>query len=68
MLQGLAVPLGFPARGPRASHEPRQDAKDGALRQGPKALMRLTLAAYGPAGRWLENLILGPLDDTGSTR
>lgn len=69
VLQGLAVPFGIPA--PRTASPLTslvKMRKTGRCAKAPKALMRLTLAAIGPAGRWLENLILGPLDDTGSTR
>lgn len=68
MVQGLAVPFGVPAsRTASPLTSLIKILKTGRYSKTPKTLMRLALAALGPAGLRLENLILGPLDDKGST-
>ncbi|MGE5580584.1 MAG: PHP domain-containing protein [Bacillota bacterium] len=68
VLQGSAIPFGVPS--PRTAIPLTglvKIRKTGRYVKAPKTLMRLALAAMGPTGLWLENLMLGPLDDTGST-
>ena len=64
ILRGAAVPFGTPA--PRTAIPMTSLSKirrSHKFEKVPKALLRLTLAALGPAGLWLENLARGPLEE-----